>query len=60
YTYGGVGGSAAFEEIARPVGNTLFFAGEATCGGGLNATMEGALRSGSRAAEEIRQARAAA
>ena len=27
---------------------TLCFAGEATCGGGLNATMEGALRSGLR------------
>jgi monoamine oxidase len=60
YTYAAVGGIAAFEEIAQPVENTLFFAGEATCSGGMNATMEGALRSGSRAAQEILQTRAAA
>ena len=53
YTYGGVGSVPAFEELGRPVENTLFFAGEATCGGGMNATMEGALRSGRRAAEEV-------
>ena len=53
YTYVGVGGSEAYRTLAAPVANTLFFAGEATCGGGHNATMEGALRSGRRAAAEL-------
>jgi monoamine oxidase len=53
YTYVTVGGSQAHRTLARPVANTLFFAGEGTCGGGYNATMEGALRSGRRAAEEV-------
>jgi monoamine oxidase len=39
--------------LARPVAGTLFFAGEATCGGGHSSTIEGALRSGLRAAGEI-------
>ena len=50
YSYVGVGGTRAHEVLSRPVERTLFFAGEATCGDGLNATMEGALRSGRRAA----------
>ena len=53
YTYVGVGGSEAHRTLAAPVANTLFFAGEATCGEGHNATMEGALRSGRRAAGEL-------
>jgi monoamine oxidase len=53
YSYVGVGGSAAQRTLAEPVARTLFFAGEATCGGGYNATMEGALRSGHRAAAEL-------
>ncbi len=53
YSYVCVGGAAAHRELARPVAGTLFFAGEATCGGGFNATMEGALRSGRRAAGEL-------
>jgi monoamine oxidase len=53
YTYVGIGGSEAYRTLAAPVANTLFFAGEATCGGGHNATMEGALRSGRRAAAEL-------
>jgi monoamine oxidase len=53
YSYVGVGGSRAHEVLARPVEGTLFFAGEATCGEGLNATMEGALRSGRRAARQL-------
>lgn len=53
YTYVGVGGSDAHRTLAAPVADTLFFAGEATCGGGYNATMEGALRSGRRAAAEL-------
>jgi monoamine oxidase len=53
YSYVAVGGTRAHEVLARPVEGTLFFAGEATCGGGLNATMEGALRSGRRAARQL-------
>ena len=53
YTYVGVGGSEAHRTLAAPVAGTLFFAGEATAGGGYNATMEGALRSGRRAAAEL-------
>ena len=53
YTYIGVGGSQAHRTLAAPVANTLYFGGEATCGGGHNATMEGALRSGRRAAAEL-------
>jgi monoamine oxidase len=53
YTYVGVGGSEAYRTLAAPVADTLYFAGEATCGGGHNATMEGALRSGRRAAAEL-------
>ncbi len=53
YTYVGVGGVEAHRSLARPVAGTLYFAGEATCGGGHNATMDGAVRSGRRAAEEL-------
>jgi monoamine oxidase len=53
YTYVGVGGAEAHRTLAAPVADTLFFAGEATCGDGHNATMEGALRSGRRAAAEL-------
>jgi monoamine oxidase len=53
YTYVVAGGIEAPRVLARPVERTLFFAGEATCAGGLNATMEGALQSGLRAAGEI-------
>jgi monoamine oxidase len=53
YSYVGVGGTRAHEVLSRPVEHTLFFAGEATCGEGFNATMEGALRSGRRAAARL-------
>ncbi|MEO8200804.1 MAG: NAD(P)/FAD-dependent oxidoreductase [Gemmatimonadota bacterium] len=53
YTYRLVGGLDAHRELAEPIQDTLFFAGEATVGNGLIATMEGAIRSGRRAAEEI-------
>jgi monoamine oxidase len=56
YSYVRVGGIDAQRDLARPVHATLFFAGEATAGGGYNATMEGALRSGRRAAEEALEA----
>ena len=53
YTYVAAGGVEAYRVLAEPVEQTLFFAGEATCGSGLNATMEGALQSGRRAADEL-------
>ncbi|MBA3260860.1 MAG: FAD-dependent oxidoreductase [Gemmatimonadales bacterium] len=53
YSYVGVGGGAARRMLAEPVADTLFFAGEATAGGGYNGTMEGAVQSGRRAAEEL-------
>jgi monoamine oxidase len=52
YSWVRPGGADAYRELARPVDDTLFFAGEATAGGGYNATMEGAFRSGIRAAGE--------
>jgi monoamine oxidase len=53
YSYALVGGSKAFNELARPIGNTLFFAGEATNGEGHNGTVHGAIATGSRAAREV-------
>jgi monoamine oxidase len=53
YSYVLAGGIDAHKALARPLENTLFFAGEATCGGGYNATMEGAFQSGERVAKEI-------
>jgi monoamine oxidase len=54
YSYARVGGAGAFRELAQPVMDTLFFAGEATEFHGHNGTVHGALMSGLRAAEEIR------
>jgi monoamine oxidase len=56
YSYVAPGGVTAPHELATPIANTLFFAGEATVGGGLNATMQGALDSGVRAALEVLRA----
>lgn len=53
YSYGRVGGDGAEQALARPVRNTLFFAGEATDLEGHNGTVHGAIASGRRAAEEI-------
>ncbi|HEX9307473.1 MAG TPA: NAD(P)/FAD-dependent oxidoreductase [Anaeromyxobacter sp.] len=47
-----VGSGGASEALARPVERTLFFAGEATAAGHAG-TVEGALRSGARAAREV-------
>jgi monoamine oxidase len=52
-----VGSASAPLVLARPVDRTLFFAGEATAGG-LAGTVEGALLSGERAAEELLGSRA--
>jgi monoamine oxidase len=53
YSYVASGGIDAPAHLGRPESNTLFFAGEATCSHGYNATMDGAIQSGVRAAEEI-------
>jgi monoamine oxidase len=53
YSYGKVGADGAHEALARPVDNTLFFAGEATDITGNNGTVHGAIASGHRAANEI-------
>src|SRR5688572_29569626 len=53
YTWVAAGGIGAHRTLAKPLGDTLFFAGEATCGAGRNATMEGAVQSGRRAVGEV-------
>jgi monoamine oxidase len=51
YSYARVGGSTAAKRLARPVENTLFFAGEAADAEGRNGTVEGAIGSGYAAAK---------
>jgi monoamine oxidase len=53
YSYGGVGAIAAREILRRPVAGTLFLAGEALAGNGVNATVSGALTSGLQAAAAL-------
>lgn len=53
YSYALVGGADAFGQLAEPIADTLFFAGEATNSRGHNGTVHGAMASGSRAAREI-------
>jgi monoamine oxidase len=53
YSYGNVGGENAAQFLAEPLADTLFFAGEATNVEGHNGTVNGAINSGRRAAEEI-------
>jgi monoamine oxidase len=52
YSYVRVGGEGAREELAVPVADTLFFAGEAT-DSEESGTVAGALRSGQRAVAQI-------
>jgi len=54
YSYAAVSGADAARELAAPVEDTLFFAGEAT-DDRFPATVGGAVRSGYRAAEQILQ-----
>ena len=56
YSYALAGGSGASQEFARPVADTLFFAGEATDPEGHNGTVHGAIASGKRAAKELLKA----
>src|SRR5262245_24983376 len=53
YSYVPVGGITASMMLARPVAETLFFAGEATNSEGNSGTMHGAIATGYRAAEEL-------
>jgi monoamine oxidase len=53
YSYVPVGGLDARERLARPVKETLYFAGEATELNGHSATVHGAIASGKRAARQI-------
>ena len=52
YSYVRVGGEGAREDLAAPIGDTLFFAGEAT-DTEESGTVAGALRSGERAAQQL-------
>jgi monoamine oxidase len=56
YSYARVGGSEAAKALARPVGKTLFFAGEAADEEGRTGTVEGAIGTGLRAARQVRRA----
>ena len=53
YSYGKVGGADAARVLSEPMADTLFFAGEATNFDGHNGTVNGAITSGRRAAEEV-------
>ena len=53
YSYIPVGGLGAQAQLARPVDDTIFFAGEATNTEGHHGTVHGALATGIRAAREI-------
>jgi monoamine oxidase len=53
YSYGAVGSDGAQQDLARPLKNTVFFAGEATDITGHNGTVHGAVASGCRAASQI-------
>jgi monoamine oxidase len=56
YSYVPVGGLDAPEQLARPVEETLFSAGEATDTSGNTGTVNGALTTGRRAAQEVLRA----
>lgn len=53
YSYVKKGGGTAQHNLAAPLQNTLFFAGEATDVSGHTGTVHGAIGSGRRAAQEI-------
>ena len=53
YSYVLAGGTDAPAQLGEPIDDTIHIAGEATMGGGINATTHGALRSGKRVANEI-------
>ena len=53
YSYVLTGGTEARADLARPLADTLFFAGEATDTQDESGTVAGALASGTRAADEV-------
>jgi monoamine oxidase len=53
YSYETVNGANARSQLAKPIENTLFFAGEATDTSGQASTVAGALASGQQAARQI-------
>ena len=53
YSYPGLGGIEAAEQLASSLESTLFFAGEATTTNGHFGTVHGAIGTGERAANEI-------
>lgn len=53
YSYVAVGGMPARTKLAKPIDNTLFFAGEAIDTSGQASTVAGALASGRRAAQLV-------
>jgi len=57
YSYVPAGALPAREKLAGPVGDTLYFAGEATNLDGYSATVHGAIASGTRAARQVLQQR---
>jgi len=52
YSYSGIGGQRAHDALAKPIGRTLFFAGEATTAEETG-TVAGAVATGKRAAKQI-------
>jgi monoamine oxidase len=53
YSYATVGGADSSKRLARPIARTLFFAGEAADAQGRTGTVEGAIGSGRRAAQQV-------
>jgi monoamine oxidase len=53
YSYGKVGADGAQQALAKPLADSLYFAGEATASPGSNGTVHGAIASGYRVATEI-------
>jgi monoamine oxidase len=53
YSYQHVGAATATDVLARPIGGTLFFAGEATGTGGSTGTVDGAIGTGHRVAKQV-------
>lgn len=56
YSYVVTGGGAARVELGLPLGDALFFAGEATATDGQGGTVSGAFGTGMRAADEVLRA----
>lgn len=56
YSYLMAGGLGAPATLARPMGGTLYFAGEATDTEGATGTVDGAIATGQRAAAQVRRA----